>query len=113
MKIRKGDVFLADLNPAFGHEQQGRRPVLVVSNDAANDTLQTVQIAPLTGQVKAARFPSTVLVTVGEAGLAKDSVALLFQIRVLDKRRLQTRWGAVDKGTLEKIDAAIRQTFDL
>ena len=41
MEIRRGDVFLANLDPVMGHEQGGRRPVVVVQNDAVNSVLDT------------------------------------------------------------------------
>ncbi|MDQ3814800.1 MAG: type II toxin-antitoxin system PemK/MazF family toxin [Armatimonadota bacterium] len=111
MRIHKGDVFLANLDPAFGHEQHGRRPVLVVQNDIANDVLPTVMVAPLTGATQAARFPSTILIPAGEAGLTKDSIGLLFQIRTLDKRRLEKRLGRVSAAVLTQIDDALRESF--
>ncbi len=56
MRIHKGDVSLADLDPAFGHEQQGKRPVLIVQNNIANQELLTVMVALLTSNTQAA-FP--------------------------------------------------------
>lgn len=113
MLIRKGDVFRANLDPAFGHEQQGKRPGLVLQNDTANGLLPTVIIAPLTSNLQAARFPSTVLIAQGEAGLTQESVALVFQTRTLDKRRLEKKLGRVTAATLAQINHAIRVSFDV
>ena len=44
-KIRRGDIYYADLNPVIGSEQGGRRPVLIISNDTGNRHSPTVIIA--------------------------------------------------------------------
>lgn len=62
MSIQKGDVFLCTLDPTFGHEQRGRRPVVVLQNDIANDKLNTVMVAPLTSNLKARGYLLTVFV---------------------------------------------------
>jgi len=113
MRIRKGDVFMANLYAAFSHEQQGRRPVLVLQNDIANDTLPTVMVAPVTSNLQAMRYPSTVFIQQGEAGLTTDSVALVFQTRTLDKRRLEKRRGKVSTSVMAQIDQPIRTSFDV
>ena len=91
MAIRKGDVFFCNLDPTFGHEQRGTRPVVVLQNDTANSKLKTIMVAPLTSNLRAKGFLLTVLVEAKSSGLPKDSVILLFQIRTLDKRRFKTQ----------------------
>lgn len=94
-KIRKGDIFLVDLNPVIGHEQGGFRPVVVVQNNIANDILNTVMVAPLTSNPKAAGYLLTAQIDAKNSGLYRDSIALLFQVRTIDKRRLVKRLGRV------------------
>ena len=113
MEIRRGDVFLANLDPVMGHEQGGRRPVVIVQNDAVNHVLDTVLVAPLTANLQAANFLLTVTLPAAETGLARDSVALLFQIRTLDKRRLQRKLAHLSEQFLWQMDAAIRLAFDV
>ncbi len=113
MVIEKGDVFFCNLDPTFGHEQSGKRPVVVVQTDAANDKLNTVMVAPLTSNLKARGFLLTVLVSAQSNGLAKDSVLLLFQIRTLDKRRLERKITRLDDATMAQVDQALRLAFDL
>jgi len=113
MEIRKGDVFLANLDPVMGHEQGGRRPVVVVQNDVVNPILDTVLVAPLTANLQAANFLLTVTLPAAETGLARDSVALLFQIRTLDKRRLERKLVHLSERFLRQMDAAIRLAFDV
>ena len=102
-----------NLDPTFGHEQKGTRPVLVIQNDFANATLSTVMVAPITSNLKASGLPSTVTIKAGVAGLSEDSVVLLFQIRTLDKRRLWKRIGHLEARKMVKVDAAIRLSFDV
>ena len=77
--MKRGDVYWADLAPRSGSEQQGRRPVVVISHDAFNKTQswRSIIVVPLSTSVaQAGRGPSAVLLSQGTAGLGKDSVAL-------------------------------------
>ncbi len=113
MTIEKGDVFFCNLDPTFGHEQSGKRPVVVVQTNAANDKLNTVMVAPLTSNLKARGYLLTVFVSAQNNGLAKDSVLLLFQVRTLDKRRLERKVAHLDDATMAQVDQALRRAFDL
>jgi mRNA interferase MazF len=97
----------------MGHEQGGRRPVVVVQNDVVNPILDTVLVAPLPANLQAANFLLTVTLPAAETGLARDSVALLFQIRTLDKRRLERKLVHLSERFLRQMDAAIRLAFDV
>ena len=61
-RIKRGNVFIADLNPTIGSEQNGRRPVVILSNDINNKYSPTVLIAPLTKRLKKTTLPSHILV---------------------------------------------------
>ncbi len=77
--MKRGDVYWADLAPRSGSEQQGRRPVIVISHDAFNQTQgwRSIIVVPLsTSAVQAGRGPSAVLLPQGTASLGKESVAL-------------------------------------
>lgn len=91
MQIRQGDIFLADLNPIRGHEQAGFRPVLVLQNNTLNHNLNTVVIAPLTTNLSAKGLLTTFFIEKKNSGLKYDSIILLFQIRTLDKARLEKK----------------------
>jgi mRNA interferase MazF len=58
-RILRGEVRWAELNPVRGHEQAGRRPVLVLSHDVFNDRSGTVIAVALTSQEPRAGFPLT------------------------------------------------------
>jgi mRNA interferase MazF len=113
MAIRKDDVFFCNLDPTYGHEQRGIRPVVVLQNDIANDKLKTVMVAPLTSNLKARGYLLTVFVDAKRSGLPKDSVILLFQIRTLDKLRLERKIVHLDDTIMEQVDRAIHIAFAL
>lgn len=113
MQILKGDVFFCNLDPTFGHEQAGTRPVVVLQNDIANNKLNTVMVAPLTSNLKAKGYLLTVFVEAKSSGLAKDSVILLHQVRTLDKRRLERKITHLDDTIMEQVEEALRIAFDL
>ncbi len=93
MTIKRGEVWLADLNPIRGSEQAGIRHVLIFQNDAINTftttvVTTTVVTIPFTTNLRRAALPSCVRVAAGDGGLSDDSVALCHQLRVLDATRL-------------------------
>ena len=75
--IRRGEVYFIDLNPVHGREQAGRRPVLVVSDDAVNCQPLVVAVVIGTKSVNIPRdYPTNVRVPAGEGGLAHDTLFL-------------------------------------
>ena len=50
-KIKRGDIYYANLNPVIGSEQGGTRPVLIISNDVGNKHSPTVIVAPITSRM--------------------------------------------------------------
>ena len=113
MVVSRGDIFFANLDPVVGAEQAGVRPVLVVQNDEANARIPTVTVVPITSNLRASRFLFTVLLPSAETGLSKDSVALVFQVRTLDKSRLQNKVGHLSESLMDQIDRAIIIHLDL
>lgn len=111
--VKRGDVFYADLSPVVGSEQGGTRPVLIVQNDTGNKHSPTVIAAAITSQTGKARLPTHINIAGASAGLAKDSVVLLEQIRTIDKRRLREHMGRLDQDSMNKIDTAIAVSFGL
>ncbi|MBI3019960.1 MAG: type II toxin-antitoxin system PemK/MazF family toxin [Parcubacteria group bacterium] len=89
--IEQGEIYLADLNPVKGHEQSGFRPVLVLQNNALNNILNTIVVAPITSNEKAKGKLITYFLPKHKTMLDKDSIVLLFQIRTIDKRRLRKK----------------------
>ncbi|HXI25701.1 MAG TPA: type II toxin-antitoxin system PemK/MazF family toxin [Pyrinomonadaceae bacterium] len=110
MTIKRGEIWLADLNPTRGSEQAGTRPVLVFQNNSINRFTSTFLRIPLTSNLRRASLPTCVLVREGEGGLAKDSVALCHQLRVLDKMRLVRRLGIVSDEVMTAIESCVAFT---
>ena len=104
--IQRGDIYLADLRPAVGSEQDGIRPVLIVQNNTGNRFSPTVIAAAITSRQTKARLPTHV--PVGDAqGMYFNSIIMLEQIRTLDKSRLLNYIGTVDQETMRQVNEAI------
>ena len=106
-RYRRGDVWLANLDPVIGSEQGKTRPVVIVQNDVANEYSPVVIVAAVTTATGSTQYPTEVLVATPEGGLKKDSIILLNQIRTVGKRRLIKRWGQLSPQTLQKVDEAL------
>ena len=110
--IKKGDILMADLGGTIGSEQSGVRPCLVVQNDVGNKYSPTTIIAPLTSKLKKSTQPTHV--EIGERfGLSECSVALLEQLRTIDRERIIRHVGRADKKTMSLVDTALRVSLDL
>ena len=100
-KILRGDIVWADLDPTRGHEQSGRRPVLVISQSVFNERSGTVIAIALTSQEPRAGFPLTL--ELSKTRLPKRSWAKISQIRVLAVERLGGRIARTHADELEQI----------
>lgn len=104
--IRRGDVWLADLRiGAIGSEQGEIRPVLVVQNNIGNKFSPTVTVVPLTTKRKKNNLPTHVLIN--DLFLTSPSIALVEQIRTIDKSRLMKYLGTLDANIMNEINKAI------
>ena len=105
-RIRRGDVFTVNFNPARGSEINKVRPALVLQNDVGNRHNRTVIVAAIsTGET--ARFRVNVEVKAPEGGLRNNSLVYLHQILTVDKSRLGRYLGRLAPETMEKVDKAI------
>ncbi len=112
--MKRGDIYLARLDPVEGSEQAGVRPVVIVSRDAINAASPVVVVVPVTTFKKGRRlYPSHVVLHEGDGGLSSDSVALGEQVRAISKTRLTQRWGTISKQAVSSIDRALQITLDL
>ena len=98
----RGEVWFADLGQPTGRQMAMQRPVILVKDDAANAPNLTV-VVPLTSQLQRRQLSVTVDIPAGEAGLRQDSLALCYNIRVLDTAKLSHRMGRVEDARLAKI----------
>ena len=107
MEIKRGDIFIADLNPVQGSEQGGVRPVLIVQNDRGNRFSPTVICAAMTSQLSKNDLPTHVWVSAKDSGLKSDSLVLCEQIRTIEKRRLKSHAGYIGGLALERVNTAL------
>ena len=112
-EFKRGDVFYADLSPVIGSEQAGSRPVVIIQNDIGNKHSPTVIIAAITSRISTkVKLPVHVYLP-DDCGLNQSSIALLEQIRTIDKSRLDEYIGRLDELTMKHIDEALEISFGL
>lgn len=110
--IRRGQIFLAGLDPVVGSEQGGVRPVLVVQNNVGNRHAGTVIVAALTSRSKPG-LPTHVALPAGAGAAGGGSTVMLEQIRTIDKSRLLRSLGSLDRALMRRVDAAIAVSLGL
>lgn len=109
---KRGEIYIADLNPAFGREIHKKRPVLIISSDVLNQISSTVIMLPLSSIVPRFIGPDIVKLSRVE-GLNKDSIILISQIRAIDRTRLSKRIGKITDDKIEEIEDALKLVLGL
>ena len=104
--VKRGDIWLVNLDPTVCSEIQKTRPCVVISPAELHDHLRTVIVAPMTSQGFAAPFR----VPVTHAGT--KGLIVLDQMRTVDKIRLAKKLGAVSARTLSATLAALQEIFE-
>ena len=106
--MTKGEVWRVRITPAPEHAQSGERPAIILQDGPLIASLPTVLIVPFTSKPAASRFACTLLVHPDQQnGLAAPSVALVFQLRALDKRDCLQRLGVLNQPTLDQVLALL------
>ncbi len=100
-RILRGDLWWADLDPVRGHEQAGKRPVLVISHDILNKKSGTVIALAVTSKEPRAGYPLSQ--EIKSEKMPKDSWVKMTQVRTLSTQRLRKKIGRVSAEELEKI----------
>ena len=113
MEVKRGDIWLVNLDPTVGHEIKKSRPAVIIQNDLGNKYSHITIIAPITSQSTDKIYPIDVLLAKRGSGLEKDSKVLLNQIRAIDKKRLIKRLGKVDYEIMSKINNSIKISLGL
>ena len=104
---RRGEIWLVDLDPTRGHEQAGRRPVLILSVDDFNlGPADLVIVVPLTSRIRS--IPSHIRIDPPEGGLSRPSAVLCEAVRSISKKRLVRSWGRASATTLAKVEVCFR-----
>lgn len=113
MNIKRGEIYLAVLDPVVGNEIAKTRPVLVVSNDINNTHAGTVSVLPITSQRMDKIYPFEIFLPQGAGNLPKESKAKADQIRTLDKTRLVSRIGSLSEPEMARAAMALKIHLDL
>ena len=108
MKIERGEIWWINLDPALGREIKKRRPCVVLSANEINRFRATPVVVPLSSSPQAA---PPVMIALPSAG--KDSVAVVDQIRAVDKKRFVSRAGNLSEPDLRQLEAATKQVLQL
>ena len=112
--MKPGDIYWVEIPGTNGHEQAGRRPAIIFQGSQLTSRLTTVQIIPLTSRLNARRFPATLVLEPDAVNhLPAKSVALIFQLRAIDRRRLQSKLGRLKARQLTQIKKLVRELFEL
>jgi mRNA interferase MazF len=103
--VKRGEIWLAALDPTIGSEIQKTRPCLIISPPEIHDYLRTAIVAPMTSGSRPAGFR----VPVQFQGV--DGLILLEQSRALDKQRLRKKLGSVSDATLGQVLQTLRELY--
>ncbi len=107
MNIKRGNIYLASLDPTIGTEINKTRPVIVISNDINNEFGNTVTIIPLTSNTNKI-YPFEIFIKQNVGNLPKDSKAKADQIRTVDKIRIIKEIGSLPENIISELETAIK-----
>ena len=106
--MARGDILLVGLPESDKREEKGNRPAIAVQTDIATSPM--LMIVPVTSSLGALRFPFTVRIEPSEQnGLTLPSVAMVFQLRAIDRKRIIQKIGELELQYLTQVDAEIWQ----
>ncbi len=111
--VKRGDIYVADLDPVVGSEQGGIRPVLVLNNDRDYRKSTTMIVLPISTRINKKNFIKSHIKIKGIEGLPEDSIMLCEQIRTIDRQRLISYMGRIDKRSLIKAERALIRALDI
>ena len=109
---RRGDIYLANLNPFKGSEQGGTRPVLVLQNNDGNYYCPTLIVAPITTKLKKTNLPTHCCFE-EVRGLPEPSMVSLEQIKTIDKCRIEKYLGKMTREQMAVVEDAIRESLGM
>lgn len=112
-KIRRGEIWLADLNPQIGTETGKTRPVVIIQSDLLNEFHPSTVVCPITTNVIPNADILRIHLSGNEGGLNKTSDIMVDQIRAIDNRRLLKKIGITTKKTKERLNENLNKVLDL
>ena len=114
--MKRGEVWIAILEPRSGSEQSGWRPVVIVSHDSFNTTMSwnSIIVVPVSTSVNQARRSDTSIpIFKAEGGIPEDSVVLCHQVTTLDRSKLKTRLGVLSSQIVASIEEGLKAAMDM
>jgi len=106
--MKRGEVWWINFDPSVGGEIRKKRPAVIVSNNAANQFLNRIQVVPLTSSV-GKLYPSETYVNLR----GKKAKAMADQLTTVSKKRLINKAETVSKNEMEDIERTIIIQLDL
>lgn len=107
-RIERGEIWWINLDPTRGAEIRKQRPCVVVSANAINRWRATPVVVPLSASAEDA---PPVVVAVPSAG--PDSVAVVDQVRAVDRTRFVSKDGRLTPADLAALEAALKRVLEL
>ena len=105
--LSRAEIWTIDLSGSRGHEQKGNRPGIVWRD---LDHVKMAIVIPCTTTQEASKFPHTHLISPSSKnGLSQDSIAMVFQIVSIDKKRLTKKLGELDVADINSIGAILKE----
>lgn len=109
MAIKQGEIYWLQVEEPGRSEPGYPHPHVVIQDDAINGSrINTVVVCALTSNLKRATEPGNILLEVGEANLSRQSVIVVSQVEMVDKRALGEYIGSLGKQRVEQILAGLR-----
>ena len=114
MVIRRGSIYWVDFSPGKGSEPMGRRPGLVIQNDALNDSnLNTVIMLAITSTLKFGDLPGNIVLQKGEANMPKRCVINVTQIKSVDKKSIKENIGALPEKRMAEVYQGLKLVMNI
>ena len=108
--MKKGEIWIISYPIKGKREQSGLRPGIIL----AENKLGLIATIPLSSNIQAKKFPETLEIKKSASnGLDKDSVALVFQVQSLDKRRFNSKIGVLEGEHIMEIDKILKNWLKL
>jgi mRNA interferase MazF len=110
--VKRGDIWIVNLDPGFGREIHKKRPALIVSKNLIHQATSNVIIIPISSQVPPTVGPEMMILH-KDAGVEKTSVLLPLFIRSIDQVRLVKKIGSLPAKIMIEVEEAIKLVLDL
>lgn len=113
MKLKQFEIWITDLEPHYGHETGGKRPVVIVETNAVSKKSSTTVIIPLSSNIERVYDFDVILEASKKTGLQTSSKMMFRQIRVIDKKRLKKKIGSLTEQNKTDFKYRIELLFDV